>query len=98
MLDQSRILQAQSVTQPLIFEGRVPVDYHQAYLLTGESDLMSLDFFAGQCNGLLGASVPGALILTTGTALGDVLMRLVVHEEEPPLDRKLSTLSNYVVA
>lgn len=41
--------------------------------------------FSGQVNGLLGAGVPGALVLVTGTACGDVGLRIVVHESEPPI-------------
>lgn len=41
--------------------------------------------FARQVNGLLGAALAGALVLTTGAAVGDVQVRVVLHGGEPPL-------------
>ena len=82
---QLEVLQSWPVTGQLIFDGRVSVDYHQAYLVTGEVEASYTDAFACQSNGLLGAAQPGALVLVTGTALGDVAVRLVLHEGPPPL-------------
>jgi hypothetical protein len=42
--------------------------------------------FRGQANGLLGAAVPGVLVLTTALHTGEVGFRVVVHDCEPPPD------------
>ncbi|MEU7906603.1 hypothetical protein [Actinoplanes sp. NPDC049118] len=47
------------------------------------SDDLGMD---GQQNGLCGAGVPGQLTFITGTHTGDVLLRMELHECEPPLD------------
>lgn len=70
-----------------IFDGTFPVHYGQAYILSPEdvnSDLE--DAFVGQCNGLLGAAVPGQLWLTTGLHTGRVLLRIGKCEAKPTVD------------
>ncbi|MEU5539723.1 hypothetical protein [Streptomyces sp. NPDC020362] len=42
--------------------------------------------FAGRSGGLCGASVPGALWLTTGLHTGHVGFTVEVHEQAPPLE------------
>ncbi len=71
-----------------VFDGTFPVHYGQAYILSRPTDVNSdLDeAFVGQHNGLLGASVPGQLWLTTGLHTGRVRLRIFKAEAEPRLD------------
>lgn len=39
----------------------------------------------GQSNGLLGGAVPGFLYMATGTHTGEIPLRVVVHDAEPPV-------------
>ncbi|WP_440554906.1 hypothetical protein ACSP97_28445 [Streptomyces sp. SCPE 10] len=68
--------------------GEVHVHYGQMYVESDpgivRSDLHAA--FAGQCGGLCGAAVPGALWLTTGLHTGDVGLDVEVHDEAPPVD------------
>ncbi|MEU2589097.1 hypothetical protein ABZ612_41195 [Streptomyces avermitilis] len=69
-------------------EGEAHVHYGQIYV---ESDPDSFgpglaEAFAGQSAGLCGASVPGALWLTTGLHTGSVGFTVEVHGQAPPLD------------
>ncbi|MEU2356153.1 hypothetical protein ABZ599_24785 [Streptomyces misionensis] len=68
--------------------GEVHVHYGQMYVESApgivRSDLHAA--FAGQCGGLCGAAVPGALWLTTGLHTGDVGLDVEVHDEAPPVD------------
>lgn len=68
----------------ILFEGRVRVDYHQCYLESGDVLADYTGAFEGQANTLLGAGIVGALTLSTGTALGDVGLRIVLWDVEPP--------------
>jgi hypothetical protein len=67
----------------VLFEGVVPVDYGQFYVVSQELPDMT-KAFAGQVNGLCGAGEPGALFLMTGTHSGQVRLRVELHEHEPP--------------
>lgn len=71
-----------------VFDGTFPVRYGQAYILSRPPDVNSdlEEAFVGQQNGLLGASVPGQLWLTTGLHTGRVRLRISKAEAEPPLD------------
>jgi hypothetical protein len=73
----------------VVFEGRLHVDYAQAYVVPTEAgsydDPGPDEAFAGQVNGLLGAACPGCLHLTTGLHMGDVGLRVVLAEAPPPV-------------
>jgi hypothetical protein len=69
----------------VVFDGRVPVDYHQVHAVSGDVEVEYGAAFAGQVNGLLGAALPGVLVMVTGTAVGDVGLRVAVHGSEPPV-------------
>lgn len=67
--------------------GEVHVSYSQIYV---ESDPEGVqpglsEAFAGQSQGLCGASEPGFLWLITGTHTGRIAFTVEVHEEEPAL-------------
>ncbi|MGZ0234688.1 hypothetical protein [Streptomyces sp. CPS1] len=68
--------------------GEVHVHYGQMYVESDpgivRSDLHAA--FAGQCGGMCGAAVPGALWLTTGLHTGGVGLDVEVHDEAPPVD------------
>jgi hypothetical protein len=71
-----------------IFEGRIEVDYGQAYVISGDADDhgdMSANF-VGQSNGLLGAAFPGRLFLVTSSSSGDVGLTVEIANAEPALD------------
>lgn|SRR5262245_11091826 len=69
-----------------VFEGKIRVDYNQAYVLVGEIDPPDLyDAFRGQTNGLCGAAVRGALWLITGLHTGRVGFTIDVLDAPPPL-------------
>src|SRR5262245_11031161 len=66
-----------------VFEGKIHVDYNQAYVLVGEIVTPDLyDAFRGQTNGICGAAVRGALWLITGLHTGRVGCVLAVVEIE----------------
>ncbi|MEV4342978.1 hypothetical protein AB0J83_00665 [Actinoplanes sp. NPDC049596] len=67
----------------VLFEGRVPIDYGQVYVISRELPDMHRAF-AGQVNGLCGAAVPGNLFLMTGTHYGRVNFRIELYDREPP--------------
>ncbi len=67
----------------VVFEGVVPVDYGQFYVVSRELPDMTRAF-AGQRNGLCGAGDLGRLFLMTGTHTGRVRLRVELHEHEPP--------------
>jgi hypothetical protein len=68
-----------------VFDGKLWVHYGQAYVLAPECDmLLPEDAFAGLCNGLCGAAVPGGLFLTTGLHTGYVNLKIQVHFTEVP--------------
>jgi hypothetical protein len=70
-----------------VFEGKIHVDYSQAYVLVGEIGTPDLyDAFRGQTNGLCGAAVRGALWLITGMHTGRVGFTVDVLDAPPPLD------------
>ena len=74
------------VTGRVAFDGRLWVSHHRAQAVSAfDIDVEHDEAFAGQVNGMLGAGVPGALLLWTGTAVGDVGLRVVVHGSEPPV-------------
>ncbi|MBD0676813.1 hypothetical protein, partial [Streptomyces sp. CBMA156] len=67
-------------------DGEVRVHYGQIYVESDPDD-PGPDWakaFAGQCVGLCGAAVPGALWLTTGLHTGSVGFTVEVHEQAPP--------------
>lgn len=74
------------VTERVIFDGRVDVDYSQILVESGERTADFSAAFLGQENGLVGAGEPGCLILITGTHTGDVGLRVVLHDDAPPVD------------
>ncbi len=76
------------MTENVIFDGRVRVDHSQIVVDSGEWMADLTDPFAGQAHGLVGAAEPGRLTLVTGTHTGDVGLRVVLHDAEPPLDSR----------
>jgi hypothetical protein len=70
------------------FGGTFPVHYGQAYVLSHPTDVNSdlEEAFAGQRNGLLGASVPGQLWITTGLHTGRVRLQLTKVDVRPLVD------------
>jgi hypothetical protein len=63
------------MTEPLfVFEGTVGVDYGVAWVVGAEAEPPAVinETFAGQSNGLLGAAVPGFLLLAKARSSGDV--------------------------
>jgi hypothetical protein len=70
------------------YDGPLEVDYGQAYVVSrgaeGTGDLHAA--FAGQSNGLLGAALPGRLVLLTSRSSGEVPFRIEVWEAAPKLD------------
>jgi len=73
-----------------LFNGKVQVAYSQTYVASSSGFPERLfnpdDPFEGQSNGLVGAAIPGFLLLTTGLHTGPVRMRAELVNEEPPLD------------
>ncbi|NTW42250.1 MAG: hypothetical protein HGA44_20625 [Cellulomonadaceae bacterium] len=72
----------------VVFDGRVNVDYNQILVEAGERAADFSAAFSGQENGLVGAGEPGCLILITGTHTGDVGLRVVLHDDAPPVDSR----------
>ena len=73
----------------IVFDGRLRVHYGQAYVFSGDAEHPGKDLpacFSGQVNGLVGAAVPGVLVLVTGLHTGTVSLRVQVDDLEPPLD------------
>lgn len=77
-----------------VFDGTLPVHYGRAYVMSPtdvDSDLE--DAFAGQRDGLLGASVPGQLWITTGlhlAALACAPPRPTIHHQSMTFGRRSS--------
>jgi len=69
-----------------MFDGRVHVSYRQVLVESGERTADFSAAFSGQENGLVGAGEPGCLVLVTGTHTGDVGLRVVLHDDAPPVD------------
>ena len=70
-----------------IFEGRLKVNYGQAYVESSEHRGVGLEeSFCGQINGLCGAAYPGSLFLITGLHTGYVGFTLDVLDTPPSLD------------
>lgn len=71
----------------VLFDGEPNVHYAQIYLDSrGEAAPLLDKAFAGQANGLCGATVPGALFMITGLHTGQVHFRVERHDEPPGLD------------
>ena len=69
------------------FSGPLYVHFGQAYVLPNDSSGVDLDeSFRGQCNGLLGAAIPGRLFLITGLHTGHVNFALEVLDKLPPIE------------
>ncbi len=59
--------------------------YAQAYVQSDDDTELDVDgAFADQKNGLCGAAVAGSVVLTTGLQTGDVGLRVLIHDSEPP--------------
>ena len=73
-----------------LFNGKIQVAYSQTYVTTSAGFPERLfdpdDPFKGQTNGLVGAAIPGFLLLTTGLHTGPVRMRAELLNKEPLLD------------
>jgi hypothetical protein len=71
-----------------VFEGTVEVEYGAAWVVSAETDTPAVinETFAGQSNGLLGAAVPGFLMLATVRSGGDVPIGVTIESAEPQLD------------
>ena len=74
------------MTQRVVFDGRVNVDYCQVLVESGGRTADYGAAFAGQEHGLVGAGEPGCLVLVTGTHTGAVGLRVVLHDDAPPVD------------
>ncbi len=74
------------MTERVVFDGRVHVAYRQVLVESGGRMADYSAAFADQENGLVGAGEPGCVVLTTGTHTGDVGLRVVLHDEAPPVD------------
>jgi hypothetical protein len=73
----------------VLFTGEPWVHYGQIYVDSGRGLSGDLhESFAGQRNGLCGASVPGTLFLITGLHTGDVGFTVERHDERPPVDQE----------
>jgi hypothetical protein len=71
-----------------LFNGRLWVEYGQAYFVTGNDFARDLELsFWCQSNGLCGASSPSLLFLITGLHTGYVNFSVGFTDAEPPLDR-----------
>lgn len=70
-----------------LFEGRVGVSYYQIYVLSADQFVSDPELASvGQLNGLCGAAVPGALLLTTGLHTGSTHFTVLRYDQEPPVD------------
>jgi hypothetical protein len=70
-----------------VFDKPMWVDYGQAYVLSGDSDVPDLEVaFRGQVNGLCGTAVSGAMFLLTGLHTGQVGFTVEVSGSLPELD------------
>jgi hypothetical protein len=72
-----------------LFNGTIRVEYSQAYVTSSglpETMFNPDDPFEGQSNGLVGAAIPGFLLLTTGLHTGPVRFRAELVNKEPLLD------------
>jgi len=71
----------------ILFNGEVPTDYNQIYVLSGPDSHGDLDTaFIGQVNGLCGGAAPGFLYLFTGLHAGHVGFAVELLEDAPPVD------------
>lgn len=71
----------------LVWDGKLSVQYHFAYLSPADAEDPDLDeAIEGQVNGLLGARVPGALALNIGLHTGPVPVRIEWDDVEPAID------------
>jgi hypothetical protein len=75
-------------TALFVFEGTVDVDYGQAWVVGADAQPPAYigEAFVGQSNGMLGAAVPGFLLLMTSRSSGAVPIRVTIDSGEPPLD------------
>ncbi|GAA2052499.1 hypothetical protein GCM10009839_69920 [Catenulispora yoronensis] len=69
-----------------LIQDLVPIAYGQLYVESEHGDEpQAWESMGGQQNGLLGAAIPGALFLITGTHTGRVPFTVELHDAEPPL-------------
>ena len=69
-----------------VLDVEVQVGYGQAYVLSGDTRVPSMDrSFQSQTNGLCGAATTGVLFLITGTHTGPVPFAVDVVAAEPPI-------------
>ena len=67
----------------VLFDGEMPVQYRYIYLHPANDDQPDGFGRDGQLNGLCGASIPGALSMTTGLHSGEVPLRVEALDAEP---------------
>ncbi|MFF8189124.1 hypothetical protein ACF044_17885 [Microbacterium sp. NPDC016588] len=73
--------------ETVLFDRPMHVHYGFIWLHPWErlQDLVDLDPFDGQANGLCGAALPGILSMRTGLHTGAVPVRVVIVDDPPPL-------------
>jgi len=69
----------------VVVAGRTFVSEGQFYVMTGDVLPTWDEAFVGQTNGSLGAARRGLLTVGTGVVVGDVGLRVVLAETEPPV-------------
>ena len=73
----------------VLADGELFVDYGFVYLDSGVGGWeQEVDQRAGQRNGLAGAAQDGFVMLTTGTNVGDVPLRIELYRKAPPVDER----------
>jgi len=76
----------------VLFSGQLSINYGQFYVdeLTPQNEddyLLAEQAFKGQANGLCGAAEKGKLFLVAGPQTGAILIDVLLHSSEPPVDK-----------